>query len=157
MIGFPNPSGDDGGSNQRKEPQALLRGTAEPPAPPRPRLGGTSAPAGTTAGGDVAQVDAVFAALSDATRRRVVAELSAGRAGTATAIAALLPVSRQAVAKHLAVLADAGLVAAERVGRETRYRLTPEPLGAAMAWMVDVGAEWDVRLSRLRDLVEGDG
>jgi DNA-binding transcriptional ArsR family regulator len=87
----------------------------------------------------------------------VVAELSAGRAGTATAIAALLPVSRQAVAKHLAVLADAGLVAAERIGRETRYRLTPEPLGAAMAWMVDVGAEWDLRLSQLRDLVEGDG
>lgn len=149
MIGFPNPPGDGGSSYRQQEPQALLRGASGPaPAP---------ATAGSAAGIDAAQVDAVFAALSDATRRRVVAELSAGRAGTATAIAALLPVSRQAVAKHLAVLTDAGLVAAERVGREARYHLTPEPLGAAMAWMIDVGAEWDVRLAELRNLVEGGG
>lgn len=99
------------------------------------------------------RVDGVFAALSDATRRRVVAELSAGRAGTATQLAARLPVSRQAIAKHLAVLAEAGLVEATRSGRETRYELTPAPLGEAMAWMVAVGAEWDVRLADLRELL----
>ena len=57
--------------------------------------------------------------------------------------------SRQAIAKHLAALDRAGLVAARREGRETRYRLTPEPMGEAMAWMAGVGARWDERLARL--------
>src|SRR5256885_1679478 len=69
---------------------------------------------------------------------------------TATELAAELPVTRQAVAKHLAALNDAGLVESRREGRETRYELTPGPLAAAMDWMASVGAEWDSRLAALR-------
>jgi DNA-binding transcriptional ArsR family regulator len=92
----------------------------------------------------------VFAALADPTRREVV-RLLAGRPGlTASALAAELPVSRQAIAKHLAQLREAGLAEAEVAGRETRYRLTPEPLAGAMAWMVEAGGRWDTRLDRLK-------
>ncbi|WP_050897115.1 ArsR/SmtB family transcription factor [Patulibacter medicamentivorans] len=94
---------------------------------------------------------AVFAALADPTRRAVVRALVDRPTVTASALAADLPISRQAVAKHLAALADAGLVAASREGRETRYRLTPAPLGDAMAWMAGAGARWDDRLSRLQE------
>ena len=59
--------------------------------------------------------------------------------------------SRQAVAKHLSALERAGLVEPRREGRETRYRLTPEPLDAAIAWMEDVGARWDRSLARLSE------
>ena len=58
--------------------------------------------------------------------------------------------TRQAVAKHLRALAAAGLVTSERVGRETHYRVTPEPLEDAVAWMARVGGEWDGRFARLR-------
>jgi len=92
----------------------------------------------------------VFAALGDAHRRFLLERLSARGVATATELAHELPVTRQAVAKHLGALADAGLVASERVGRETRYRVTPEPLEDAIAWMARVGGEWDVRLARLR-------
>ena len=70
---------------------------------------------------------------------------------TATQLAARLPVTRQAVAKHLDALAAAGLVTSHRAGRETRYELTPEPLSDAMRWMVDVGGSWDRRLARLAE------
>jgi DNA-binding transcriptional ArsR family regulator len=69
---------------------------------------------------------------------------------TATELTDEMAVSRQAVVKHLQALAEAGLVAAERQGREQRYRLTPEPMADAVAWMADVGARWDGRLDRLR-------
>jgi DNA-binding transcriptional ArsR family regulator len=59
-------------------------------------------------------------------------------------------VTRQAVAKHLTALRAAGLVEPSRQGRETRYRLTPEPLAEAMTWMAEVGAQWDGRLEALR-------
>ena len=91
----------------------------------------------------------VFGALADGTRRTVLAEVAARGDATATELAAGLPVSRQAVAKHLQALAGAGLVAADRAGRETRYHPTPEPMGEAIAWMVDVGSRWDDRLAAL--------
>ena len=94
-------------------------------------------------------VDAVFAALSDPTRRAVVRSLAERPGLTASLLAQQLPVTRQAVSKHLAALSDAGLVQSRRQGRETRYTLTPAPLAEAMEWMVEVGAEWDVRLERL--------
>ena len=74
------------------------------------------------------------------------------RRGTATAteLAAELPVTRQAVAKQLSALADAGLLRATRAGRETRYEVTPAPLEDAVEWMVSVGAAWDERLAALR-------
>jgi DNA-binding transcriptional ArsR family regulator len=100
-----------------------------------------------------ADVDAVFAALGDATRRTVLDEVGRRGSATATELAADLPVTRQAVAKHLGILAGAGLVDARRSGRETRYRVTPEPLGDAIGWMTRVGAEWDERLARLQRLV----
>lgn len=90
-------------------------------------------------------VGAVFAALADPTRRQVVQSLSGGTTTTASKLAQGLPITRQAVAKHLAALDRAGLVAAERRGRETHYRLTPAPLGEAASWMAAVGAEWDDR------------
>jgi DNA-binding transcriptional ArsR family regulator len=93
--------------------------------------------------------DAVFAALSDPTRRRLMALLSETGQSTPTELAAQLPVSRQAVAKHLGSLAGAGLVESSRAGREVRYRLTPEPLSDAVAWMADVGGQWDTRLAAL--------
>ena len=92
----------------------------------------------------------VFAALGDPTRREVLQQVAARGEATATELAATLPVSRQAVAKHLGVLAEAGLVQAHRAGRETRYEPTPEPLGDAIAWMAELGAQWDARLARLR-------
>ena len=97
-----------------------------------------------------ADVGVVFSALADPTRRRVVQSMAGGSTVTASALARDLPVTRQAVAKHLALLNDAGLVAAERRGRETHYRLTPAPRTDAASWMAAVGAEWDDRLDALR-------
>lgn len=98
--------------------------------------------------------DAVFSALSDPTRREVMRRLSEEGPTTLGELAAELPVTRQAVSKHLVVLEEAGLVQALGDTRRRQYRLTPRPLAAAMGWMVDVGAEWDERLDSLRRHVE---
>lgn len=92
----------------------------------------------------------VFAALGDPTRRQVVSCLTDDGPLTATELAARVPVSRQAITKHLQTLAEAGLVASAREGRELRYRLTPAPMADAMSWMVSAGAEWDERIARLK-------
>jgi DNA-binding transcriptional ArsR family regulator len=97
----------------------------------------------------------IFDALADPNRRYVVEALAERETATATELAAELPVTRQAVAKHLAALNEAGLVESRREGRETRYELTPGPLAAAMDWMAGVGAEWDSRLTRLRTHLTG--
>jgi DNA-binding transcriptional ArsR family regulator len=94
-------------------------------------------------------VGEVFDALADANRRELVMRLAERETATATELSAELPLTRQGVAKHLAALREAGLVAPQRLGRETRYRLTPAPLGDAMSWMASVGARWDERLSAL--------
>lgn len=91
----------------------------------------------------------VFSALADPTRREVINCLSRQPSLTATELAGLLPVSRQAIAKHLAELQGAHLVVGEKVGREHRFRLTPAPMTQAMQWMASVGTEWDERLHRL--------
>jgi DNA-binding transcriptional ArsR family regulator len=92
----------------------------------------------------------VFAALADPTRRQIFETLARGSgSATATRLADGLPVSRQAVSKHLAALEGAGLIAGERQGREHRYALTQAPLAEAARWMTDVGAAWDERLARL--------
>jgi DNA-binding transcriptional ArsR family regulator len=95
------------------------------------------------------RVDRVFDALGDPGRRSLVEAVATRGTATATELASGLPVTRQAVAKQLATLADAGLMRATRAGRETRYEVTPEPLEDAVAWMVEVGAVWDDRLARL--------
>jgi DNA-binding transcriptional ArsR family regulator len=98
----------------------------------------------------VEPVGPVFAALSDATRRDLVRRLSDSGPQSATDLAAVLPISRQAVRKHLLALQAAGLAVAERHGREQRYRLTPQPLATAAEWVAEVGARWDDRLARLQ-------
>jgi DNA-binding transcriptional ArsR family regulator len=94
-------------------------------------------------------VGAVFSALADPTRREVVRSLAAQPGLTASYLAGELPMTRQAVSKHLGALSGAGLVQARREGRETRYTLTPAPLTEAIEWMTAVGAQWDDRLARL--------
>jgi DNA-binding transcriptional ArsR family regulator len=102
------------------------------------------------------QVGAVFSALADPTRRRMVETMV--RAGTTSVpeLTAELPISRQAIAKHLSSLAEAGLVARERGrGREVRYRLQLAALGPAATWLRRTEADWDERLARLQSTVEG--
>ena len=96
----------------------------------------------------------LFAALADPTRRHLVERLASGGGASATALAAELPISRQAVAKHLAALGGAGLVEGRRAGRETLYELRPQRLDEAAEWIESVGADWDDRLTRLRRVVE---
>jgi DNA-binding transcriptional ArsR family regulator len=100
--------------------------------------------------------DAVFGALADPTRRALLTRVAAHPA-TATELAGGLPITRQAVVKHLGALADAGLLERERSGREVRYRVTPAPLSDAVSWIAEVGAQWDERLAALARAVEGGG
>jgi DNA-binding transcriptional ArsR family regulator len=98
--------------------------------------------------------DAVFAALADPTRRRILRSVAERGPLTATALAAELPITRQAIARHLSLLRDAGLVRADRDGRETRFTASPEPLRDLAAWADVTGRRWDDRLSRLRQQFE---
>ena len=95
-------------------------------------------------------IGAVFSALSDATRRSVLNQVSRAESVTATEVAETLPVSRQAVVKHLQVLGRAGLVTSARDGREVRYSFAAAPLADAAEWIAEEGANWDDRLERLR-------
>ncbi len=100
--------------------------------------------------------DGVFAALADPTRWRVLTLLAERGEGTATSLAAELPVSRVAVVKHLAVLDRAGLVEGRREGREVRYTVRTEPLDETARWMAGLGAQWDARLAAIKRLAEED-
>jgi DNA-binding transcriptional ArsR family regulator len=100
-------------------------------------------------------VDAVFDALGDPLRRRVFDAVAATGPVTATELAGGLPVTRQAVTKHLNVLAGAGLVTSTRSGRENRYVAVPDALADARVWLDEVGRRWDDRLRALRRHVEG--
>ena len=101
--------------------------------------------------------DAVFAALADPTRRRVLRLVAERGPASATSLERELPVSRQAIVKHLVVLGRAGLVAGQRQGQEVRYALVARPLEGAAAWIADVEARWDRRLERLRALLSEPG
>jgi DNA-binding transcriptional ArsR family regulator len=102
-----------------------------------------------------AVADEVFGALADGTRRRVLTLLAEHGDGTATTVAAELPVSRPAVVKHLGILERAGLVDARKRGREVRYTVRPQPLHETATWLGAIAHEWDERLSRLKRLAEG--
>ena len=99
------------------------------------------------------RTDLIFSALADPTRRQVIRALSEQGPATATGLAANLPVTRQAVTKHLSALANAGLVTSSRRGREKLYQISPRPLTDAVSWMAALGARWDDRLAALRDHV----
>ncbi len=95
----------------------------------------------------------VFAALGDDTRWDILVRLGS-RELSASALAAELPVSRQAIAKHLATLSDAGLVEAVPSGREIRYRALGARLTSVADQLARIGSEWDARLAKIRTIAE---
>ncbi|MFJ9025313.1 ArsR/SmtB family transcription factor [Streptomyces sp. NPDC102259] len=99
-------------------------------------------------------VDSVLGALADPTRRQLLDLLAAQGEATATTLAERLPVSRQAVVKHLAVLDAAGLVSGGRVGREVRYAVRPAALDTTARWMASLAADWDRRLANIKRVAE---
>ena len=98
--------------------------------------------------------DGLWSAVGDPTRRRMLDLLLADGGGTATSLSAQLPVTRQAIAKHLGVLDRAGLVHASPAGRERRYRVDEAQLGRAVAQLSAVGSAWDARLRRIKRIAE---
>jgi DNA-binding transcriptional ArsR family regulator len=98
--------------------------------------------------------DDLWSAVGDPTRRRMIDLLLADGSGTATALSERLPVTRQAVAKHLAVLDRVGLVHAGTSGRERRYRVDERQLARAVAQLNAVGSAWDSRLERIKRIAE---
>jgi DNA-binding transcriptional ArsR family regulator len=94
----------------------------------------------------------VFTALADPSRRAILAALASGGPATATDLAARLPITRQAIAKHLALLAEAGLVAAEAgERRRVRYRLRSAPMQVAQQYLAALARDWDSQLDALKD------
>ena len=98
----------------------------------------------------------VFQAIADPTRRKLLKLLSKEEMPV-TAISEHFPISRTAVSKHLRVLAEAGLVKERKAGRETRYKLEPEPLHELKDWLQYFELFWENKLSALRLFVESDG
>ncbi|MFF2449246.1 ArsR/SmtB family transcription factor [Neobacillus sp. NPDC058068] len=97
----------------------------------------------------------VFQAIADPTRRKLLKLLS-NEEMPVTAISGHFSMSRTAVSKHLGVLADAGLVKKQKVGRETRYKLAPEPLHELKDWLQFFELYWENKLGALKRLVESD-
>jgi DNA-binding transcriptional ArsR family regulator len=99
-----------------------------------------------------AVAEQVFTALADPTRRAILAALAAAGPATATDLAARLPITRQAVAKHLALLAEAGLVTAEPgERRRVRYRLRSAPMQVAQQFLAALARDWDSPLAALKN------
>jgi DNA-binding transcriptional ArsR family regulator len=105
--------------------------------------------------GEGVSLDQIFAALADPTRRRVVETLLREGDTSVPVLTGRLPMSRQAVAKHLAALDEAGLVQrSPGRGREVRWSLRPGALHPAATWLGEAEAAWDRRLGSLKDVVE---
>jgi ArsR family transcriptional regulator, cadmium/lead-responsive transcriptional repressor len=98
--------------------------------------------------------DDLWSAIGDPTRRRLLDLLLADGVGTATTLSDRLPVTRQAVAKHLGVLDRVGLVHVTPMGREMRYRVDDDQLARAAAQLAEVGSTWDARLRRIKRIAE---
>jgi DNA-binding transcriptional ArsR family regulator len=98
--------------------------------------------------------DELWSAVGDPTRRRMLDLLLSEGGGTATSLSERLPVTRQAVAKHLAVLDRVGLVHATTAGRERQFRVDQAQLSRAVAQLTEVGAAWDARLQRIKRIAE---
>lgn len=100
----------------------------------------------------------VFTALADPSRRAILAELASAGPATATDLAGRLPITRQAIAKHLALLTEAGLVAAEHgERRRVRYRLRSGPMQVAQQFLAALARDWDSSLNALKHHLEGNG
>lgn len=112
----------------------------------------TGGPSSAGLGGTIGEV---LTALADPTRREVLEALVDAGQASATTLARRLPVSRQAVVKHLRILESAGLVEPVRVGREVRYSPRPANLAASARWLDDLSARWDRRLGALKRAAEG--
>ena len=103
-----------------------------------------------------AVAEAVFTALADPTRRAILAALASDGPATATDLALRLPITRQAIAKHLALLTEAGLVAAEPgERRRVRYRLRSAPMQVAQQFLAAMARDWDRQLGALKDHLDG--
>jgi ArsR family transcriptional regulator, cadmium/lead-responsive transcriptional repressor len=98
--------------------------------------------------------DDLWSAIGDPTRRRMLDLLLTDGIGTATSLSEHLPVTRQAVAKHLVVLDRVGLVQGAAAGRERQFRVDEAQLARAIAQLTDVGAAWDSRLRRIKRIAE---
>ena len=98
--------------------------------------------------------DELWSAIGDPTRRRMLDLLLADGSGTATTLSDRLPVTRQAVSKHLGVLDRVGLVHVTPAGRERRYLVDERQLARAAAQLADVGSSWDARLQRIKRMAE---
>jgi ArsR family transcriptional regulator, cadmium/lead-responsive transcriptional repressor len=98
--------------------------------------------------------DDLWSAIGDPTRRRILDLLLVDGDGTATTLSGQLPVTRQAVAKHLAVLDRVALIRATPVGREKRYRVDDAQLARAVEQLASVGSAWDARLQRIKQIAE---
>ena len=99
-------------------------------------------------------VEGVFGALADTTRLRLLDLIAQHGSATATMLAKEVPISRQGIVQHLTVLADVGLVAGRREGRERRFHVRSEALDEATAWMEDRAHRWDIRLAAIKELAE---
>src|SRR4029077_10975495 len=118
------------------------------------RVHGGARGAAVTAGDAERSDDGLWSAIADPTRRRILDLLLADGDGTATSLSGQLPVTRQAVAKHLDVLDRVVLVRSTSVGREKRYRVDDAQLARAVAQLSSVGSAWDARLQRIRKIAE---
>lgn len=119
---------------------------------------GTGSRGDQSLGGEVPaaseEVEAVLAALADPTRRQLLDLLVTARRASATTLAGRLPVSRQAVVRHLQILEGAGLAEGSRAGREVLYTARRDPLDASARWLASLSAAWDQRLNALKRAAE---
>jgi DNA-binding transcriptional ArsR family regulator len=101
--------------------------------------------------------DDVLAAMADPTRRQLLATLAATGPATATELAAGLPMSRQAISKHLAILHSAGLVARHKEGRDVRFAVRTQGLSQAAGWLAALATDWESRLAAIKRIAESGG
>jgi len=114
-------------------------------------------PGAGTGAGIEATAEQVFAALADPSRRAILATLASGGPATATDLAGSLPITRQGIAKHLALLTEAGLVTAEPgERRRVRYRLRSAPMQVAQQFLAALARDWDTPLGALKDQLDRD-
>jgi DNA-binding transcriptional ArsR family regulator len=98
--------------------------------------------------------ETVLGALADPTRRLVLERLAAQQAASASALGRELPISRQMVLKHLAVLEESGLVSSARAGREVLFQVRSAPLAETAEWLSSLATQWDSRLAALKARAE---